>query len=247
MGETIGVERRETAPVPLQAADITLSVPGRTLLDGADITVNAGRSAALMGPSGSGKTSLLNLLSGISLPDAGRVMVAGVDLSTLSESGRARHRLRNIGMVFQFGELLPELDVLENVSLPLRLLGESRSTAAQKVVPLLDRLGLENLVDRFPETLSGGETQRVGIARALSTEPCLVLADEPTGALDGDNARLVVELLIDCCSELNAAVLIATHDPAVARQTDRIIGFRESRLVTVEHKPGERVERQCDR
>ncbi|WBB82098.1 ABC transporter ATP-binding protein [Micromonospora sp. WMMD882] len=210
---------------------LELSVPGRVLLSDAELSVGAGEAVAVMGPSGSGKTSFVNVLAGIRRPSAGRVVVAGCDLFSVSDSKRAKHRLRNIGMIFQFGELLPELTVSENVALPLRLTGVSKGPAAARTGELLDLLGVAALSESFPETLSGGETQRVGIARALAHSPKVLLADEPTGALDEENATTVVSLLTRLVGNLGVALVMATHDPAVADRCHRIVTVSHGRLV----------------
>ena len=146
-----------------------------------------------------------------------------MDLTNLTLSKRTAFRLRRIGMVFQFGELLPELTALENVTLPLRLMGFPRHEAERRATLWLDRLGLNERGRAHPDVLSGGEVQRVGIARALAHEPLLVLADEPTGALDEHNSRHIVKLLVGAAKELGAAVVVATHDPLVASGADRVL------------------------
>ncbi|XVV08308.1 ABC transporter ATP-binding protein [Actinoplanes sp. CA-131856] len=201
--------------------DLTIEVPGRRLLDGIDLRVLPSESVAIMGPSGSGKTSLLNCVAGIQNPTAGDVSVAGRRLGEMNEAERARFRLNTIGMIFQFGELLPELTVTENVELPLRLAGRPRTAARSAAAAVLGDLGLGDVAASFTETLSGGEVQRAGIARALAASPQVLLADEPTGALDEDNAAAVMTLLLDCAKRYEVAVLVATHDLAVARQCTR--------------------------
>lgn len=214
----------------MRVSGLALDVPGRRLLDEVGFDVGAGECLAVMGPSGSGKTSLLNCLSGIAMPTSGWVWAAGTELTALGLSRRTEFRLRHIGMVFQFGELLPELSALENVALPLRLMGTSRREAERRASGWLDRLGLDD-GKAHPETLSGGEIQRVAIARALAHEPRLVLADEPTGALDEENSLRVVELLVGAAKDLGAAVIVATHDPLVASSTDRVLRLLDGRLV----------------
>lgn len=188
-----------------------------------------------MGPSGSGKTTLLNCLAGISPPDQGSVVVGGTDLTRLRPADRAAFRLRQIGMIFQFGELLPELSVLENVSLLLRLQRVRRNEAERQGRVLLDSLGLADRTSAFPDELSGGERQRVAVARALSTNPALILADEPTGALDEANALTLIELLRERARSSGIGVVIATHDPLIAGRVDRVLRFREERLVETRH------------
>ena len=151
-------------------------------------------------------------------------------MTALSPPKRSDLRLRHIGLVFQFGELLPEMTALENVALPLRLLGTSRLDAEEKAEEWLERLGLGGLGDRRPAVLSGGEVQRVGIARALAHEPRLVLADEPTGALDEENTARIAELFVGTAKEDGATVLVTTHDPIVASMADRTLRLHEGRL-----------------
>jgi len=210
---------------------LTVEIPGRTLLNDISVSFEAGRCYAVMGPSGSGKTTFLNCLAGITLPTRGSVLVNGVDVTALKEAARADFRLRSIGMVFQYGELLPELTVLENIALPLRFQGQRREEAYERAGILLERLGLQDKADQHPDILSGGETQRVAIARALVTNPSLILADEPTGMLDEANAIAVTTLLVTLGKELNATVIIATHDPRVACAADRVLRLREGKLV----------------
>jgi ABC-type lipoprotein export system ATPase subunit len=215
----------------LDADGLSIEVPGRTLLSRVDLEVRSGESVAIMGPSGSGKTSLLNCLSGIAKPTSGSVWVDGVEITRLRASQRSAFRLQWIGMVFQFGELLPELTVLENVSIPLRLLGIPRREAERRADDWLGRLDLVGSERKYPDALSGGEVQRVGIARALVHEPPLVLADEPTGALDEENAEHVAGILASAAGDFGAAVIIATHDPIVASVASRVLRLRDGRLV----------------
>ncbi len=214
----------------LEVSDLVLEVAERRLLDAVSFTAAAGTCLAIMGPSGSGKTSLLNCLCGIMLPTTGAVWVDGVEVTRLGVSKRAAFRLRRVGLVFQFGELLPELTVVENVSLPLRLLGVTRHEAEQCASSWLERLGLRGRESAHPDVLSGGEIQRVALARALIHEPPLVLADEPTGALDEANTRHVAGLLVGMAKDLGATVIVATHDPLVATMADHVLQLREGRL-----------------
>jgi putative ABC transport system ATP-binding protein len=154
-----------------------------------------------------------------------------MDVTRLGATQRSAFRLRRVGLVFQFGELLPELTVLENVTMPLRLLGVERAESEARADGWLVRLGLDGFGEKHPDALSGGEIQRAGIARALVHEPRLVLADEPTGALDEENADLVARMLAGAATETGAAVVIATHDPRVASAADRVLRLRDSRLV----------------
>lgn len=218
----------------LEARGLTLEVPGRRLLDGVDLAAEPGECIAVVGPSGSGKTSLLNCLCGITVLQAGTVCIDGTDITLLNTSQRAAFRLRRIGLIFQFAELLPELTVIDNVALPLRLRGVPAKEAEQKAAARLAALGLSGHHRDQPETLSGGEAQRVAIARALVHDPVLVLADEPTGALDEANARRVATLLRNTAKDTGATVVIATHDPLVASVADRVLRLREGHLVPVD-------------
>jgi ABC-type lipoprotein export system ATPase subunit len=211
----------------LAVADLTIEVPGHRLFESLGFRVPAGSCLAVVGPSGSGKTSLLNCLAGIMRPSGGTVTVGGVDVWRLRRAQRAAFRLRDVGMVFQFGELIPELDLLENVSLPLRLAGTRRAAAEAAARDQLVALGLEAHLARHPAEVSGGEMQRAAVARALVHGPRLVLADEPTGSLDRRNAREVTRLLVRCARDAGAAVVVATHDPEVAAMADAVLDVRE--------------------
>jgi ABC-type lipoprotein export system ATPase subunit len=217
----------------LEARGLTLEVPGRRLLDGVDLVAESGECIAVVGPSGSGKTSLLNCLCGITVPEAGSVRIDGTDITRLNTSQRAAYRLHRIGLIFQFAELLPELTIVDNVALPLRLRGVPAEEAEQKATAQLACLGLNGHQRDHPETLSGGEAQRVAIARALVHDPALVLADEPTGALDEANARRVATLLRNTAKDTGATVVIATHDPLVASVADQVLRLREGHLAPV--------------
>ncbi len=206
----------------LQVSGLALAVPNRTLWSGVTFALEPGESLAVMGPSGSGKTSLLHCLCGIRRPDAGTIVLDGIDVTGLGASAMARLRRDRIGMVFQFGELLPELRVDENVQLPLRLAGLGRQEAAARAGEALGRAGLADASRSWTSVLSGGEVQRVAIARAIAKSPTLLLADEPTGALDAANGMVVAQLLFGLAREVQAVVVVATHNPKVARLADRI-------------------------
>ncbi|KAB8164653.1 ATP-binding cassette domain-containing protein [Streptomyces sp. 3MP-14] len=220
--------RAATAEQVVRARGVVVEVPGRRLADGLELAVAPGESVALMGPSGSGKTTVLNTLAGLVRPAAGTVEIGGEPIGDATPDRAAAMRLTGIGMVFQFGELMPELDVLENVALPAAFAGLDE--AADRARRLLERVGLVGFEERAPEELSGGEAQRAAIARALVCAPRLVLADEPTGALDEANARRVTAVLLDACRAADAALVVATHDPAVAAAMDRTLLLRDGRL-----------------
>jgi putative ABC transport system ATP-binding protein len=202
-------------------------------VDGVSLEVAAGELVALYGPSGSGKTTLLMLIAALLAPDSGAVIVDGREISALAENDRARYRLRELGYVEQAFDLLPGGTVVENAAMKLWLTEDARR-AERMIEPLLVRLGLgERLTHRLDE-LSMGERQRVMIARALSTEPKLVLADEPTGSLDTRRGGEVLTLLSEICRERGAAVLLVTHDPQATGFADRVHALRDGRLVDYE-------------
>jgi ABC-type lipoprotein export system ATPase subunit len=193
-------------------------------LDCAALTVEPRASLAVMGASGCGKSTLLGLLAGLAVPTSGSVAVGGATISALSEPDRVRFRRRSLGMVYQADNLLPHLTVEENVGLQLAICG-SDVAADRRSEPglVLERLGLAGLATRLPDQLSGGQRQRAAVARAIVHGPSVILADEPTGALDGANARTVIELLVEVHRELGATLVVVTHDPAIAAHLDRIV------------------------
>ena len=204
---------------------------GPPALDGIDLTVAAGEAVAVMGPSGSGKSTLLNLVAGLDRPSDGEVEVAGTVLNRLSETALARFRRANIGIVFQFFHLLDELTARDNVLLPAQLAGIARPAARARADELLDALGLAAKGDSYPARLSGGERQRVAVARALINKPPLLLADEPTGAVDAKAGAQVLELLRDL-NQGGQTVLLVTHDESLARgAATRIETMRDGRWV----------------
>jgi len=199
-------------------------------LRGVDLDILAGELVALMGPSGCGKSTLLHLLAGFDRPTAGSVALGDRRVEGLSEAEWAVLRRREIGFVFQFFNLVQTLTVAENVELPARLVGVSRRDARRRREELLDRLDVSVRADALPSRLSGGQQQRVALARALVNRPRLLLADEPTGNLDSDNAREVVALLRGLAAE-GQTVLLATHDPRIAASADRVLQLRDGLLV----------------
>jgi len=196
-------------------------------LRGVSLEVFPGEFVALMGPSGCGKSTLLHLIGGMDRPTHGRVIVGGTGLEILSETALAQFRRRRVGFVFQFFNLLPTLTVLENAALPLMLDGVSDHDAHARALTLLDRVGLQERASHFPAELSGGEMQRVAVARAVISKPALVLADEPTGSLDSENGMQVMTLLRDLNRELALTILLATHDDEAARYAGRIMRLRD--------------------
>jgi putative ABC transport system ATP-binding protein len=202
-------------------------------VDGVSLSIAAGELLALYGPSGSGKTTLLMLIAALIDPDRGAVLFDGRDISTLTDAERARYRLRELGFVDQTSDLLPGGNVVQNAAMKLWLLEHTRD-AERRIEPLLIRLGLGERLAHRADQLSMGERQRVMIARALSTEPKLVLADEPTGSLDTHRSCEVLELFAEVCRERGAAVLLVTHDPMAAAFADRIYALKDGRIVEYE-------------
>jgi lipoprotein-releasing system ATP-binding protein len=205
--------------------DTTLEV-----LKGVDLDVHAGEIVGLIGPSGSGKSSLLHAAGLLEHPEAGSIRISGEDCSELSEGVRTRTRLHSIGFVYQFHHLLPEFSALDNVALPGRIAGKSRKAANARATELLEQLGLSARMTHQPAQLSGGEQQRVAIARALANKPRLLLADEPTGNLDPDNAEAVFQALYELVREQGVAALIATHNMELARYMDRVFALKDGHL-----------------
>jgi putative ABC transport system ATP-binding protein len=204
----------------------------REVLDDVSFTVAAGELVALVGRSGSGKSTLLNLIAAIDRPDAGRIEVAGVELGGLSERERTLFRRRRMGFVFQFFNLLPTLTVEENLLLPLELVGRAGDAGARRGArDLLAAVGLADRSTSFPAELSGGEQQRVAIARALVHDPALVLADEPTGALDDETGDAVLALLVSLARQKHKSVVLVSHSAKVARAADRVLFLDRGRVI----------------
>jgi putative ABC transport system ATP-binding protein len=214
----------------LQGIDLHLSFGQTPALRGATVTVNAGEVLAVMGPSGSGKSTLLHCLAGILVPDGGEVTFDGTRIDTLSENDRTALRREEYGFVFQFGQLVPELSAQENVALPLLLSGVSRGRAMAQARDWFSRLDLAGLQDRRSGELSGGQAQRVALARGLVTSPRVLFADEPTGALDSMTGEMVMNLLVDNVRELGTTVVLVTHEARVAAYADREVVVRDGRV-----------------
>jgi putative ABC transport system ATP-binding protein len=202
----------------------------RAVLSGVDLEVAAGEAVALLGRSGSGKSTLLNLIAGIDEADAGRVETVGLDVTAADERARAALRTRRLGFVFQSFHLLPTLTVAENVALPLELAGVTGPDADARVAALLLDVGLADRADAWPRVLSGGEQQRVAVARALATRPDLLLCDEPTGNLDDDAAALVLALIARLRAEHGCAVVLVTHSAGAAAICDRQLALEGGKL-----------------
>ena len=210
-------------------------------LRGVDLEIRPEEFVVLLGPSGSGKTTLLNLIGGIEPASEGEIVVGGSDVTELDEEGRTRFRRETVGFVFQFFNLIPTLTALENVELVAELSG-----GAERSPEMLERVGLGDRMDHFPAQLSGGEQQRVAVARALAGGPRVLLGDEPTGALDLETGRTVLGLLHELSHELHQTVLLVTHNAAIGRMADRVLRMRDGRIVGDERNeapaPAERLE-----
>ncbi|MEE1650912.1 ABC transporter ATP-binding protein [Brachybacterium sp. J144] len=234
-------------PTPILAARGLVRTYGRDsaatrALDGVDLDVARADSLAVMGPSGCGKTTLLHVLAGILAPTAGTVHLDGQDLAGLGDSRRTLLRRSRFGFVFQDGQLLPELTALENVILPRMLGGTSRRAATAEARAWLDRLGLAGMHDRRPTQLSGGQAQRVAVARALAGRPAVVFADEPTGALDQETGRSVLRTLVDSCTETGASLVMVTHDAQIAAACRRTVAMRDGRIAREFVRPEAAIE-----
>jgi putative ABC transport system ATP-binding protein len=200
-------------------------------LHGLDLEVMAGELVGVMGPSGSGKTTLLNCLSGLDDIDGGRVLVDGADLFAMSDAARTEHRAHSMGFVFQAFNLIPVFSAAENVELPLLLTGCSAKEARARATHMLERVGLGHRVDHKPNEMSGGEQQRVTIARALVGRPAIVWADEPTGNLDSAMAVQVMDLLVELNEEDGQTIVLVTHDPTIGERVPRLVKMRDGELV----------------
>ena len=207
-------------------ADVTLAIPPRQFV-------------AIAGPSGSGKSTLLGLIAGLDRPSAGRIRVAGAEVTALGEDALARFRLDTIGYIFQSFHLIPTLTALENVAVPLELAGEA--DALPRARELLGEVGLGDRAEHYPVQLSGGEQQRVAVARAVARRPPVLLADEPTGNLDSATGKQIIELILGLNRTLGSTLVLVTHDPALAAHADRLITLRDGRVVADEASLGPHV------
>jgi putative ABC transport system ATP-binding protein len=216
---------------PIVEADgVELSFGSTPALRGASLTVEPGDVLAVMGPSGSGKSTLLHCLAGILVPSAGTVSFEGNRLDSLDETARSTLRRDRFGFVFQFGQLVPELTAEENVALPLLLAGRRRNAALAEARPWFGRLGLDGLEGRRSGELSGGQAQRVALARGLVARPTVLFADEPTGSLDSLTGEQVMRLMIGACRDQGTTVVLVTHEPRVAAYADREVVVRDGKV-----------------
>jgi putative ABC transport system ATP-binding protein len=218
------------ASIHVDSVTVEHHTPGGPVfaLDGVSFTVDAGSSVAITGPSGCGKSTLLGVIGGLAVPTAGAVRIGGEEVSSLPDRRRSDFRRTHVGFVYQADNLLPFLTVVENVELQSAL--EGRSTGADRSRELLDRLGLADEAHRLPDHLSGGQRQRAAVARAVVHRPEVILADEPTGALDAANAAGVIDLLLEVQRDIGATLVMVTHDRNAARRMDRRIGLRDGRV-----------------
>lgn len=218
----------------INLVDLRLALMGAagqvSILKGVDLQVPAGSAVSVVGPSGSGKSSLIAVIAGIERPTGGRVMVDGTDIATLDEDGLARFRRGRLSILFQSFHLIPTLSALENVAVPLELMGQRDALA--KAGAALAEVGLGHRLDHYPGQMSGGEQQRTALARALVTEPTILLADEPTGNLDRANGAHVMDLLFDLRKKRGTTLLLVTHDPVLAEACDWIGRMEDGRLVS---------------
>lgn len=200
-------------------------------LNGVDISVASGEVVGIVGPSGSGKTTLLNLIGGLDRPTRGKVIIDGMDLNQLDDARLAEYRLRKVGFIFQFYNLIPTMTALENVELPLDLARVPRQERVERARDLLKIVGLELRLGHMPDELSGGEQQRVAVARALANNPSVVLGDEPTGDLDSKSAESLMELIMSLRREKKTTFILVTHDPIVVAKCDRSYSVRDGRIL----------------
>lgn len=214
----------------LAARNIHKSYGQLEVLKGVDIDIGEGEIASIVGPSGSGKSTLLHILGTLDKADTGVITLDGNNLRTMSARALAAFRNRNIGFVFQFHHLLPEFTALENVCIPGWIAGRSKKEVEGKAIGLLELLGLSDRLENKPQALSGGEQQRVSVARALINQPKIVFADEPTGNLDSANARELHQLFFDLRRQFNQAFLIVTHNEDLAKMSDRILHMKDGRI-----------------
>jgi putative ABC transport system ATP-binding protein len=228
----------EFAMISIRDLSMRLTSGGRhvDVLTEVTLDVPAGQFLAVAGPSGSGKSTLLGLIAGLDQPTAGRIHVAGVEITRLSEDALARFRRDTLGYVFQAYHLIPTLTALENVAVPLELAGDS--DALPRATALLAEVGLADRAHHYPVQLSGGEQQRVAVARAMARRPALLLADEPTGNLDSGTGKQIIELLVGLRDTLASTLVLVTHDPALAARADRVVTLRDGRVVSDEPTDG---------
>lgn len=217
----------------IEIKDIRKSFGNLEVLKGISAEINDGEIVSIVGPSGAGKSTLLQIVGTLDKPDFGRIIYNGIDVSLMSEKKLSAFRNGNIGFVFQFHQLLPEFTAMENVAIPALIKGDSASQANKRAAELLDFLGLSGRLDHKPSQLSGGEKQRVAVARALMNKPAVIFADEPSGSLDSKNKKELHKLFFDLRRELNQTFVIVTHDETLAADCDRIIKMTDGKIVEI--------------
>jgi len=242
-GETVGEEEpaavaassKDGRPVVVQTVDLAkryrrgrIAVDG---LDGVSITIAKGEIIGIIGPSGSGKTTLLNLVGGLDRPTHGKVLVDGFDLGGLDDGELADYRLKKIGFIFQFYNLISTLNAVENIELPMGLANVPKEEREERARELLSIVGLQLRANHMPEELSGGEQQRVAVARALSNSPSVILGDEPTGDLDSKSAKALMDLIWNLRKEKKVTFILVTHDPFVVARCDRVFSIRDGKVI----------------
>lgn len=223
--------KHSQASFSIKAEGINKSFGSLHILKDVSLSVMENEIVSIVGPSGAGKTTLLQILGTLDVPDSGSVIVNGVDIFSLKGDDQARFRNSNIGFVFQFHQLIPELTALENVALPALIKGEQKGVAMDKARRLLDYLNLANRIDHKPETLSGGEKQRVAVGRALINDPEVILADEPSGALDSSHKEELHQLFLDLRKDRGQTFVIVTHDESLRAISDRTIYLEDGRII----------------
>ena len=216
----------------LAALNIQKKFGNSSILSGVDINLNQGEILAIMGPSGSGKSTLLHCLAGIIEVDSGNIVYKEQDIATLNQNDKTKLRRTDFGFIFQFGELVPELPVVDNIALSLLLKNMKKKEAYELSSKWLDNLGVSDVAHSLPHTLSGGETQRVAIARAMAIDPTIIFADEPTGSLDSVNASKVMQLFVELVKEYNKSIVFVTHSAEMADYADRIVTLRDGLIVS---------------
>ena len=215
----------------IEARNIVKRFGDLEVLRGVDLSIAQGEIVSIVGPSGAGKTTLLHIIGTLDTPQQGEVRYDGTDVLALKDKDLARFRNRNIGFVFQFHQLLPEFSMLENVAIPALIGGDNRHEAMQRARQLLERMHLADRLDHKPSQLSGGECQRVAVARALINNPKVILADEPSGSLDSQNKQELHQLFFELRDELGQTFIIVTHDEGLATQADRTLHMRDGMIV----------------
>ena len=215
----------------IHLTNIEKSFGSLEVLKGIDLEINKGEVVSIVGPSGAGKTTLLQIMGTLDRPDSGKVIVDGVDVSTLSQKKLSDFRNQHVGFVFQFHQLLPEFTALENIMIPAFIAGKSQKEAKRRALELLDFMGLTERAEHKPNELSGGEKQRVAVARALVNNPAVILADEPSGSLDTKNKGELHQLFFDLRDKFGQTFVIVTHDEQLASITDRTIHMKDGRIL----------------